>query len=56
MERNVAVRSISTHEELQHEQAEGTDPLAPARGIVIGLVLSAVFWGCVALIATRIFT
>ena len=48
----MAEGSLSTHDAPAPEHVED-DPLAPARGVVIGLVLSASFWILVALLLIR---
>lgn len=53
MEADVAVGSLNTRDELRYEQV-GEDVLAPARGIVIGLVLSVVLWVLVAFLAMHL--
>jgi len=52
-EADVAVGSLSTHDEFRYEQV-GEDPLAPARGVMIGLLLSALLWVLVAFLAIHL--
>jgi len=51
MEANVSAGPPNTHDGLRYEELGARDVLAPARGIVIGIVLSGVVWALVAFLA-----
>lgn len=53
MEANVSAGPLNTHDGLRCEELGARDVLAPARGIVIGMVLSAALWSLVAFLAMR---
>jgi hypothetical protein len=46
--------AVSAIHELRRQHDVIDDALAPARGIVIGLMLSVALWTLVALVATRL--
>ena len=50
----MAAGLLVTHDPVRTECVEVTDVLAPGRGIVIGLLLSAVVWAPVAFLATHL--
>lgn len=54
MEANMAVAFLDTRDELRHELGGAEDALAPARGIVIGLILSSALWTLLAFVAMHL--